>query len=321
MAADQSLHTLSHPSLKLVFTGGKGGVGKTTTASALGLRLAEEGYRTLITSTDPAHSLSDSFGLSSPAGHYVQPFPSVEGLFLQEMDAEQALEDFKEQHAGEIHALIQDATYLDQEDAGQLLNLAIPGLDEVMAFIQITEWVESEEFQKVVVDTAPTGHALRLLHFPELLDDWIKVMAALRYKYHRVLRALGGGTTAGDTDDWLLTLKRKVKRVRRLLTSPEVSEFVVVARPERMVLAETQRLIRQLSGYGIGLRHLIVNGLFPEGEGGFCARVRQRQDEEIARFQEAFPGLELHMLPFEETEIRGLQPLQAVSQRMFVSSS
>ena len=316
--SEKSIDDLFHPRLRLLFTGGKGGVGKTTVAAAMSLAMAREGYHTLLTSTDPAHSLSDSFDLKQPVGHQIQAHPNISSLFLQELDAEQALESFRTENGGELQSLIENATYLDEDDARQMLNLAIPGLDEVMAFIQITETLERDEYHKIIVDTAPTGHALRLLHFPEMLDDWIKVLAQLRQKYFNVMRAFGAKSSAGEPGDWLLELKKKVKRVRKLLTSQDEAEFVVVTRPERMILSETSRLVDQLQDYGIGVRHLVINGLIPgESSEGFCARLRENQEKNIQQLSKQMPGLHHHRLVLQEADVVGLQALKPVSAMLF----
>lgn len=318
----KTLDDLKHPQRKLLFTGGKGGVGKTTVASALALALAHAGHKTLLTSTDPAHSLSDSLDMDGPIGHAIRPYPGQDNLHIQELDAEEALDTFRRQHGGALQELIVQATYLDEEDAQQLLQLAIPGLDEIMAFIQITENLESDTYQKIIVDTAPTGHALRLLHFPDLLDDWIKVMAALRQKYFQVIRAFGAKTTAGEPDDWLLVFKKRVKHVRRLLTNRDVTEFVVVARPERMVLSETQRLVQQLEAYGIGLRHLILNGMIPVPPGDdFCGRIRRQHDQQQHEAARLMPGLYQHALPLQPEEVTGLEALQSIGDHLFSNPS
>ena len=138
----------------MIFLGGKGGVGKTTCALALGLQLAEKG-KTLVVSTDPAHSLADSLGLANG-----EALP--DRFHWLELDAAAELDRFKQRHEAEIRHLLDTSSYLEEEDINALLDLGIPGLDEIMGFRKVMDVFESGDYQYIVVDTAPTGHSLRL---------------------------------------------------------------------------------------------------------------------------------------------------------------
>ncbi|MBU1487029.1 ArsA family ATPase [bacterium] len=173
--------------LKLILFGGKGGVGKTTCASGTGLYLSED-FKTLLFSTDPAHSLADSLG--QKIGPEIEEVRGIKNLKVLQVSAEAALSKFKLRYESQIKKILDTSTYLDQEDIDSLFALPIPGMDEVMGFKTIVDLIDEAKFDKYIVDTAPTGHALRLLTLPDLLDDWIKVMAKMRWKY-RYMEALG----------------------------------------------------------------------------------------------------------------------------------
>ena len=152
---------LRNHTLRLLLFGGKGGVGKTTCAAATALALARRRPEAsfLLVSTDPAHSLADSVSGSS-----LPP-----NLTLIELDATERLETFKSAHGAKLSEIAVRGTFLDDDDISQLLDLSLPGLDELMAFLEISEWVEEDRHACVVVDTAPWGHTLRLLEMPQLI--------------------------------------------------------------------------------------------------------------------------------------------------------
>ena len=188
--------SISASERKLIFVGGKGGVGKTSMAAALALRMSTS-HKILLISTDPAHSLQDLLNVASfdtPA--------EFEGLFdVWEPDSQVAFEAFKTAHAEEFRLLFDTSTHLDEEDIEQLLSLVIPGLDEIMGLKGLIDKMETGLYDKIIVDTAPTGHALRLLSTPYILDNWIKVMASMRWKYRFIQQTFKGKVDKDDADE------------------------------------------------------------------------------------------------------------------------
>ena len=203
-----ALTGLLKPELKLLLFGGKGGVGKTTCATSTALYLAKD-FKTLLFSTDPAHSVADSLGLK--IGDEIKEVKGIKNLSALEISAEKALSMFKIEYDVEIRRLFDTSTYLDKDDIDSILALPIPGIDEVMGFKTIVDLIEEGKFDKYIVDTAPTGHALRLLTLPELLDDWIKVMAKMRWKYRYMVERFAGRYSPDEADDFLLSMKKTVK--------------------------------------------------------------------------------------------------------------
>jgi arsenite/tail-anchored protein-transporting ATPase len=304
---------------QLILCGGKGGVGKTTFAASLALWLAQA-QRTLVVSTDPAHSLGDSLGQPlhlTGAANQVVPVAGEPRLFALEIDAEAALAAFRARHHAELHHLFDTSTYLDGHDLDSLLGLPLPGIDEVMGFKVIADLVAAGSYDKLVVDTAPTGHALRLLALPDLLDQWVKALAQLRWKYRTVQHTFKGKYTPDDADDLLLDLKKTVGRLRGLLTDPERCEFVVVAKPEAMVLAETERLVAALAEHRVLVRHLVMNQVMPDDPSDFCRQVRASQAPFLAQARAAFPTIELAEAPMYPRAVRGLADLRAYGEALF----
>ena len=296
--------------LKLILFGGKGGVGKTTCASAAAVQLAAAGARTLLLSTDPAHSLSDC--LEQGIGPEITPVDGVRGLWAVETSAEKLYLKFREEHGEEISRILETGTYLDGEDIAGLLSLPIPGLDEVMGFKRLVDLMEGEEYDLYVLDTAPTGHTLRLLALPEVLDQWIKILARIRYKYHYVVSRFSGREVHEAADDFLFGMKRALKKVLALLRDPDRCEFVAVTVPEAMIIAETRRLVEELARLKIPVRRLVVNHVVSSAHGAcpFCHERWMEQRGLLQECERSFPHLTIFRLLERPHQVKGLQRLR-----------
>jgi arsenite/tail-anchored protein-transporting ATPase len=309
-----ALSSLSNTSLQFVLFGGKGGVGKTTMASATAVELAKT-RKVLLFTTDPAPSLADSFGQA--IGSEPTPVAGVHNLFAMEIDAKKVLEEFKEEYGSEILEILQQGTYLADEETEELFQLDIPGLDEVMSFKKITDFMESSDYQIYLVDTAPTGHTLRLLMLPELLDNWIKFLATLRWKYHVMVRHFAREGRPEGADKFLLEMKKTVKRVKELLQNARKTEFVVVTIAEKMAVSETEDLIRHLEQMRIPSRHIIINNIFPREECDFARQRRTSQERYIQTMKEKFPTRNITEVVSQATEIQGIAGLQTLGAQLF----
>jgi arsenite-transporting ATPase len=308
------LKGLKEPPLKLILFGGKGGVGKTTCASSTALYLAKD-FRTLLFSTDPAHSLADS--LEQKLADLPQEVKGVENLSALEVNAEKALSKFKTEHQDKIKKIVETGTNLDAEDIDSVFALPIPGLDEVMGFKTMVDLIDESGFDKYVVDTAPTGHALRLLTSPRLLDDWIKVMAKMRWKYRHVVETFAGKYDPDEGDDFLLTMKKMVKRIESLLRDSSRSEFIAVTIPEDMAILETERLINSLGKHGIKVRQLVINNALRSNGCKFCREKRKEQDKYINQIRMKFNGLKTTIIPSQPREIKGIEALTNLKEQLF----
>ncbi|MEK7274705.1 MAG: ArsA family ATPase [Candidatus Desantisbacteria bacterium] len=300
--------------LKLILFGGKGGVGKTTCASSTGIRLSKD-FKTLIFSTDPAHSLADSLGEN--IGDEVKEVNSIKNLSVLQISAEKAFSKFKIDYESQIKKILDTSTYLDEQDIEAVFDLPIPGIDEVMGFKTIVDLIDEAKFDKYIVDTAPTGHALRLLTLPELLDDWIKVMAKMRWKYRYMVTSFGGKYKPDEGDDFLLEMKKTVKRIECLLRDSQRCEFVAVTIPEDMAILETERLINTLSRYGIKVRQLVVNNVLESGDCKFCTERREGQRRYVNLIREKFSSLKVTIVPLQAQEVKGLDGLNNFKDLLF----
>jgi arsenite-transporting ATPase len=278
---------------RLLVFGGKGGVGKTTCAAAAALRIAAEGRRrrVLLLSTDPAHSLGDVFGVRlSDAERPVKNGPA--NLLVREIDAHRGFAELRERFASAIDALVDRiaggssvgdaATRHDRRVLQDLFDLAPPGIDELIAVIDVTDALlatgREPRFDLVVIDSAPTGHALRLLEMPGLAHDWVKALMAILLKYQSI-------AGVGGLGEVLLGLSQGLRRLRALLTDPARTTFVAVTRPAALPHAETLRLVRRLRAASISVPAVVSNAV-GAGTCRRCAReirVQQRELSELAR--------------------------------------
>jgi arsenite-transporting ATPase len=310
-----SLASILETQQKLILFGGKGGVGKTTCAASAAVKLARSGQRTLVFSTDPAHSLADSLGFA--LNNTVQPVAGEPNLFALEVNAAQMLEQFKAEYGDEITDLFKTATYLDDQDIENVTSLDIPGLDELMSFKRIMDFLDEEAYDRYVVDTAPTGHTLRLLNLPDLIDNWVKMLAKMKWKYRYMVQRFSGKNIE-EKEDFLFVLKRTVKKVRAILKDSAQSEFVPVTIAEAMGVLETRRLAAELREIEVPVKHLVINNLIPaDVTGGFYEKRRATQQKYVAQLREEFTHLEITEVPLQPDEIRGLDALRGVGDILF----
>ncbi len=312
-------------------------MGKTTMASASALEFAKK-RKTLIFTTDPAPSLGDS--LEQRLSNEPTKVAGVENLWAMEIDAKIVLKEFKEEYGEDILDILQEGTYLADEETEEIFSLDIPGLDEVMGLKKITDFMDpapehpegeqvpngarssvrgkkQEHFDLYIVDTAPTGHTLRLLTLPELLDEWIKFLASLRWKYHYMVERFSGEKKIEKADEFLLTMKKTVKKVRNLLQDPAKTEFVVVTIPEAMGVLETEDLIKDLEKSHIPTSHIIINNIFPENKCDFCKSRRKNQEKYINEIKKKFARFNISEIILQPEEIRGVKKLESLAEKLF----
>ncbi len=315
-----ALTELLQKPLQFIMFGGKGGVGKTSMAAATSLRFAEDyakrrvNEKILIFTTDPAPSLADSF--NQEVGSEPTAIQGVKNLFAMEIDAKKVLEEFKKEYGKDILDILQQGTYLADEETEEIFSLDIPGLDEVMGLKKITDFMESNEYGLYIVDTAPTGHTLRLLALPELLDDWIKFLASLRWKYHAMVRQFSREERVENADKFLLEMKKTVKKVRELLQDEKRTEFIVVTIAESMGVLETEDLIKDLEKSHIPTNHIIINNIFPENKCDFCKSRRKNQEQYINEIKEKFSSHKIIEVMLQPEEIRGIKNLKSLAKNL-----
>ena len=269
----------------LLMFGGKGGVGKTTCAAAAALELATRNPRrsVLLLSADPAHSLGDALGVA--LGDEPRQIPAAPpNLTARELDPATRWTSLKRRYARAIDELFEriaggsaiDASG-DRQAMQDLLEFAPPGLDELIAIVEVSDALQAEAAagSSVVLDTAPTGHALRLLEMPALVHEWVKAVMRILLKYQPVVGV-------GDVGAVLLGISQGLGRLRTLLADRSRTAFVVVTRPAELPVAETTRLLRRLHALDIHVPAVLVNAV-GAGTCRTCAATWRSQERIIAR--------------------------------------
>ena len=312
-----ALHGLENRSLELIIFGGKGGVGKTSCAIATAIEMAEN-YKTLLISTDPAHSISDF--VSQQIGFKVVQSDKVPNLSFIEVVADEALSRFIADHRSELKKLLDTSTSLDNDDIEQMLSLSIPGIDEVMSFKTIIDFIDEGKYEKYIVDTAPTGHALRLIASPKMLDQWIKVAAGMRWKYRFMVTSFSGTYQQDEVDTFLLGLKKTVKRIENLLKDGTKCEFIPVCIPEKLAIAETGRLLKNLTESGIIPKQIIINTVMISEGCDYCRRRKAGQWIHLEEIRSSFGQLSNVEVPLFGEEIKGIEGLTQLKIYLFKSN-
>jgi arsenite-transporting ATPase len=308
---------LGAESLKLLLFGGKGGVGKTTAAAATALYWADRGpeRKILVVSTDPAHSLSDSF--DQPIGDEIRPIAGVPNLFALEMDAGRRLEDFRRQHEEVLKTIADRGTYFDQEDIAAFFDLSLPGLDELMTVIEVADIVREGWYNLVILDTAPTGHTLRLLALPQLMEDWIRVLDLMLEKHRYMVSVITRRRYRPDeTDAFLEYMSADLGRLRALLSDANSTEFVPVTIPEAMSIEETARLLKGLESYRLHVRTVVINRVVTRRECPYCQARRKGQERHLEEIKGRFSAWNLVLVPLLPQEVRGQEALEKYTQAM-----
>lgn len=250
------------------FVGGKGGVGKTTVAAALALELADSGVAVVAVSTDPAHSLGDALGVR--LGHDPAPVPGASNLSAAEVDADAERLRFLEANRDAIAALLERGTYLDAADVREITGLAVPGMDELAAILGLAR-LAADPDRRVIVDTAPTGHTLRLLDLPGAALGWLGALEAMEAKHAAVASALAGQYAGDEATAFLAGLRDDLAELTRLLRDPRETRFILVTTAEPVVVRESLRYQESLAERGIATGGMVVNRLAgrpPEGVKG-----------------------------------------------------
>lgn len=271
---------------KFILFGGKGGVGKTTCASATAISLANDGHNTLVISTDPAHSISDIFEVEiGPEPTKISPYDNLSAL---EVDPEHR---FTEKYSGTVQSLLNEAENLGvsiNTDEFSDMEGGIIGSDEAAVIDLFAEYDESGEWDYIVFDTAPTGHTLRMLKLPELLNSTFGTVLNVKSQVDGVrntVSSLLGNNKNEDKKDLddvdISKTKNKLKNVSEILVESDKTQFFAVMEPEKLSLHETKRLISQLNQYNIPAGGVIINKVLTEIDEScsLCSsRYEQQQD-------------------------------------------
>lgn len=302
----------------LLFTG-KGGVGKTTVAAATAVRAARAGLRTLVMSTDPAHSLADSFDV--PVSD--RSTRIAENLWAEQIDAQSRLES-NWREIQEYFIQLMNWAGVETIQAEELSVL--PGLDEIFALIDVKRHVDEREWDLLVVDCAPTAETLRLLSLPEIMNWYIERIFPMERRVVRAVRPIVSKMTtlpiAGDTVFAAVErLHRNLEAVRRILTDERTSSVRLVVNPEKMVIAEARRTYTYLSLFGYRVDAVIVNRIIPDSvTDPYFGKWKEIQKEHIATVHESFEPVPILTSRLFDREMVGVELLGEMADEVYKGS-
>ncbi|OBT41697.1 ATPase get3 [Pseudogymnoascus sp. WSF 3629] len=308
---------LDQRSLRWIFVGGKGGVGKTTTSCSLAIQLARVRRSVLLISTDPAHNLSDAFSQKfGKEARLIEGFTNLSAMeidpngSIQELLAGQA-DDGNEAAAG-MGGMMQD------------LAFAIPGIDEAMSFAEVLKQVKSLSYETIIFDTAPTGHTLRFLQFPSVLEKALAKISQLSTQFGPMLNGIMGGQLPNGANlpemmEKLESLRETIAEVNTQFKDPDMTTFVCVCIPEFLSLYETERMIQELAGYSIDTHCIVVNQLLFPKKGSECEQCnarRKMQRKYLEQIEELYDEFNVVKMPLLVEEVRGKERLEKFSEML-----
>ncbi|MEX2583826.1 MAG: ArsA family ATPase [Gemmatimonadota bacterium] len=318
---------------RILFVGGKGGVGKTTTAGALALRLADRGDRCLLVSTDPAHSLGDLFD-RHVGDSELQLAPNLWGL---EIDPEAQVERHLDTVKATMRDLVKPDLYPEIERQMSLTRLS-PGAVEAAMLERMAELMSEgpERYDRVIFDTAPTGHTLRLLSLPEIMAAWTDGLLRHRDRsdsWNRVLKKIGPRPGVGDDISYiepptepederstkirqvLLERRRKFYQARRVLLEKGTSAFILVLIPEKLPILESRKAVDALNEFEVPILGLVINRVLPsEPLGAFLEQRREQEAEYLAQIERLFPRLHRLQVPLLPRDVEGFESLRTIGE-------
>ena len=322
----------------ILFVGGKGGVGKTTTASAFALAMAERGERVLLVSTDPAHSLADLFG--SPIGDRATEI--VPGLDAMEIDPDEEVERYLGRVTATMRRFVGPDMYPEIERQMRLTRQA-PGAEEAALMDRVAQLMReaTESYDRVVFDTAPTGHTLRLLSLPEIMAAWTEGLIRSRDRSDALGKAVDRlkkkrKEASGDDLAWfddpdeeiedertkhvrdvLMERRRTFTAARRLMLDPNVTAFVLVLIPEKLPILESEKALEALRSNEVPVAGIVVNRVLPaEPLGDFLESRRGQEAEYLQRIARSFSGLDRVDVPLLARDVEGLDGLREVGAHL-----
>ncbi len=313
-----SLRQLDRDPKRLIMIGGKGGVGKSTCASAIALHFALQGKKTLIISSDPTPSLSDIFEME--IGDQETPIKGVKNLYGIEISSEVVLKKWKERFGPEIYEVVSSFASVDY-DFVEYIGGA-PGIEEEYMLNYILELVESEQYDLVVWDTAPAGHTLRLLHLPQIflkhLEAATKFYMNLYSYFEKIKESVklkkGKRTLLEIISGW----ENLAEKVVSFIRDSQKTDFIIVTIPEALGVRQTDRIIKDFDEYQLKVNHLIVNYVIQEADCEFHKKRKEMQQNYIQILRNQYLNrISLVELPLLAQEVKGVERINLISEILF----
>jgi arsenite-transporting ATPase len=313
-----SLRRLDREQKRLIMIGGKGGVGKTTCASAIALHFSFQGKRTLIISSDPTPSLSDIFEME--IGDQETPIQNAKALYGIEISSEGVLKKWKDRFGPEIYEVVSSFTSLDYDFVDYIGGA--PGIEEEYMLNYILELVESAQYDLVVWDTAPAGHTLRLLHLPQIFLKHLEAATKFYMNLYSYFEKLKENVKLRKGKRSLLEIisgwEDLAEKVVNFIRDPEKSDFIIVTIPEALGVKQTGRIIKDFDEYQLKVNHLIINYVIQEADCNFHKIRKEMQQNYIQVLEKQYSSrIGLIELPLMPQEVKGVERIHKISEILF----
>jgi arsenite-transporting ATPase len=299
--------------MRIILFTGKGGVGKTTTAAATAIQCAKEGKKTLVISTDPAHSLSDAMDMDLTP----EPTEISENLWCMEFDVYYSMKKYWGNMKEMMRAIFKFQG-VDNVIADELSVL--PGMEEGAAFLWIEKFYREKMFDVIVIDSAPTGETLTLLSLPQVTKSWLtKAFPGQKFAI-KTLGKVVRTTTGIPLDkgyDEMQTLFDKLEFIQKVFLDPEITSIRIVANPERMVVQEAKRAYSYLQLYGYNVDAVVVNRVIPSIDDEWLKTYIYKQKAYLEEIEESFEPIPIFKVPHQGDEVFGLQLLEKIGETIY----
>src|SRR5215469_13032665 len=308
--------------MRILLFSGKGGVGKTSLAAATGLKLADLGYRTLVMSIDPAHSLADSFDLDTDLFHArtSDPLPVHEGLSILELNIQKEVKRHWQEISSYVISVLR-TTGISEVEAEELAIL--PGMEELSAMMYVNQFRREKTYDCIVLDCAPTAESMRFVSMPTTLEWYMKHIFPFQRTLLKAVRPLANRVSPLElpTDNYFANIQNlfsKLEGIDELLEDPKTTSVRLVTNPEKMVLRETQRAFVYFSLHGLTVDGIIVNRVLPaEVSDSFFQEWRSSQARIVEEIEAYFAPVPVKRVPLFTHEVLGRERLEDLARALY----
>jgi arsenite-transporting ATPase len=308
--------------MRILLFSGKGGVGKTSLSAATGTRLAELGYRTLVMSVDPAHSLADSFDLQSGlfSSKTADPYQIADRLWIHEVNIQTEIRRNWHRIWSYISSLLRTSG-LSEVEAEEMA--IFPGMEELSALLYVNDWHKEKRYDVIVLDCAPTGESLRFVSMPTTMKWYMAHIFPIQRGLLRAVRPIANRVAPFELppDSYFATIKElfdRIEGIDELLADPRVTSVRLVTNPEKMVVRETQRAFVYFSLHGLTVDQVLVNRVLPEDvDDPFFREWRRSQEKFLKELEAYFDPVPMRKVPLFRHEVLGLERLRELARELY----
>jgi arsenite-transporting ATPase len=308
--------------MRILLFSGKGGVGKTSLSAATGVRLSELGYRTLVMSVDPAHSLADAFDLESGlfTAETADPHRITDRLWIHEVNIQKEIKRHWHEIWSYISALLRTSG-LNEVEAEEMA--IFPGMEELTALLYVNEWQKEGNYDVIVLDCAPTGESLRFVSMPTTMKWYMRHVFPVQRGVLKAVRPIANRVAPFELppDRYFVSIKQlfdRIEGIDQLLEDPKVTSVRLVTNAEKMVVRETQRAFVYFSLHGLTVDQVLVNRVLPADVGdSFFKEWRRSQAKFLTEIENYFSPVPVRSVPLFEHEVLGLERIRELARVMF----